>query len=324
MPRHLSIAELQSRYGPTDSQASPSVLRQLRRDPRQGARRLYGRLKRRADAQTRETRRIRDLLRIEDGIRRTGVTQIAGVDEVGIGPMAGPVVAAAVVFPPETKIDGVNDSKRLDPSAREALDQAIRAQARGIGIGVVEVAEVDRLNVYHAGLVAMRRAVEALPVTPEFVLVDARTIPGLPVAQQGITRGDSISFSIAAASIVAKVCRDSLMEGMDDRYPGYGFRKHKGYCSPEHQAAVRRLGPSPIHRRSFDFIRELTGEYDPRFYELKEELERLNSLRALELWKTRFERDRQYLSNRGARKLALLAARRHARMLAALQVVDCQ
>jgi ribonuclease HII len=258
--------------------------------------------------------RAKAMRRFETELWAAGVCRIAGVDEVGIGPMAGPVVAAAVVFPPGTAIDEIDDSKRLEPSVREALEREIRARASAIGLGVVDVPDVDRLNVYHAGLLAMRRAVDSLPVDPEHVLVDARTIPDLAVPQNSLTKGDTLSFSIAAASIVAKVCRDRMMADMDAVYPGYGFRSHKGYCSPAHQDAVGRLGPSPIHRRSFDFIRELTGEYDPAFYELREALARLETRGDLRTWETRFREARSRLSPRGVRKLHALAARRSRRM----------
>src|SRR5690606_8507810 len=194
---------------------------------------------------------------------------IAGVDEVGMGPLAGPVIAAAVVFPPHTDLDGIDDSKKLDPDQRLDADRRIRAIALGIGIGRVDVAEIDSINIYHAGLLAMRRAVESLPMRAQHVLVDARTIPGVDVPQNCFNKGDGINFSIAAASIIAKTHRDRLMDELAREHPGYGYERHKDYSTAEHQEAVRRLGPSPINRRSFTFIRELCGEYSPLFYDLK-------------------------------------------------------
>jgi ribonuclease HII len=180
-----------------------------------------------------------------------GLTRVAGVDEVGMGPLAGPVVAAAVVFAPETRLAGVADSKRLLPRARERMAAAIRARAVGVGVGVVEPRDIDRLNIYRAGLEAMRRAIAALPIPPEHVLVDARRIPRLAVAQTPYVHGDTFVYSIAAASIVAKVHRDAIMHRYDVEYPEYGFRRHVGYATREHLAALETFGPSPVHRRSF-------------------------------------------------------------------------
>jgi ribonuclease HII len=156
-----------------------------------------------------------------------------------------------VVLPDEVELPGLDDSKRLDARTRERLAAAIRAQA--IAVAVVEVgpAELDRLNVFHASLRAMQRAVEALAVRPDHVLVDARTIPGIGMPQTAIVHGDALDASIAAASIVAKVYRDALMRELDAFHPGYGFGHNAGYPTPEHLEALRRLGPSPVHRRSF-------------------------------------------------------------------------
>lgn len=190
-------------------------------------------------------------LRYERRLWVTGCTEVAGVDEAGVGPMAGPVVAAAVIFAPEKFIRGVHDSKQLVAEKREALFEPIRAGALAVGIGIAEVEEVDRINIFWATMSASRRAVAALGRTPEHVLVDGRDIPGLGLPQTHIVGGDRKSFCIAAASIIAKVTRDRMMLEFDARFPGYGLAQHKGYCTAEHLEAVRRLGPSPIHRRSF-------------------------------------------------------------------------
>jgi ribonuclease HII len=195
---------------------------------------------------------------------RVGLRHVAGVDEVGMGPLAGPVVAAAVVLPPETALEGVADSKVLPPSVRERLAAEIRRRALGIGIGVVEPEEIDRLNIYQAGLCALRRAVEALPMVPAFVLVDGREIPGLPIPQSAYPKGDSFVCSIAAASIVAKVHRDAIMRELDLRYPGYGFASHMGYSTRAHFAAIHERGPSPVHRRSFAPVRAAGRGVDPQ------------------------------------------------------------
>jgi ribonuclease HII len=183
---------------------------------------------------------------------RVRIAHVAGVDEVGMGPLAGPVVAAAVVFPPETWVDGVADSKQLTRAERERLDAAIRARALAIGIAACEPDEIDRLNIYHAAMKAKRAALDALrPLVPGFVLVDGREIPHLPIPQSAYPKGDGFVLSIAAASIVAKVHRDAIMRRLDDAYPGYGFGRHMGYATASHLHALREHGPSPIHRRSF-------------------------------------------------------------------------
>jgi ribonuclease HII len=181
-----------------------------------------------------------------------GLVHVAGVDEVGMGPLAGPVVAAAVVFAADARpLRGIADSKTLLAAAREEAAAAIRATALGVGLGVVEPEEIDRLNIYQAGLAAMRRAVAALPVAPEHVVVDARHIPELDVPQTRYVRGDAIVYSVAAASIVAKVHRDRVMHDFDLAYPKYGFARHVGYATREHLRALAQYGPTPLHRRSF-------------------------------------------------------------------------
>lgn len=186
-----------------------------------------------------------------------GFALVAGVDEVGMGPLAGPVVAAAVVLPADVSIDGVTDSKKVPKAKRETLADLIRASALGIGIGMVEVDEIDEINIYQAGLLAMRRAVEALPVVPNHLLIDSRRIPECAIQQTCVDDGDATVYSIAAASIVAKVHRDRLMRELDERYPGYGFAAHAGYATAAHLSALRSLGPSPVHRRSFAPVRAL-------------------------------------------------------------------
>jgi ribonuclease HII len=181
-----------------------------------------------------------------------GLVRVAGVDEVGMGPLAGPVVAAAVVFAAEAPtLRGIADSKLLPASARAVAAAAIRSTAIGIGLGVVEAEEIDRLNIYHAGLRAMRRAVAALPFLPDHVVVDARHIPDLDIPQTRYVRADAFVYSVAAASIIAKVHRDGLMQVFDTAYPAYGFARHVGYATREHLRALAEYGPTPLHRRSF-------------------------------------------------------------------------
>ncbi len=188
---------------------------------------------------------------VERLLWESGCVRVAGVDEVGMGPLAGPVVAAAVVFAPGRALSGIADSKQMTRLARERMVVKIRARAIGVGLGIVEPAEIDRLNIYQAGLKAMRLALEALPFEPDHVVVDARHIPGISVPQTRYGHGDAFVYSIAAASIVAKIHRDDLMRRLDEEYPQYGFRRHVGYATREHLAALRAFGPSPLHRRSF-------------------------------------------------------------------------
>lgn len=176
---------------------------------------------------------------------------IAGVDEVGRGPLAGPVIAAAVILDPARPIAGLADSKKLSPARRERLALSIRANALAWALGRAEVAEIDRLNIFQASLLAMRRAVEALPMTPDRVLVDGKHCPPLACPCTAIVKGDATVPAISAASILAKVTRDAELRELHDRYPRYDFARHKGYPTVVHREALRRFGPCPEHRRSF-------------------------------------------------------------------------
>ena len=176
---------------------------------------------------------------------------ICGVDEAGRGPLAGPVAAGAVVLPKDCRILYLNDSKKLSPKRREALFLEIKEKAVAWSVGLAAPARIDEINILQATYEAMREAVNGLSVKPQVLLNDAVTIPGLDMIQVPIVKGDAKSLSIAAASILAKVTRDHMMEEYDELYPGYGFRAHKGYGTAAHIEALRRLGPCPIHRRSF-------------------------------------------------------------------------
>jgi ribonuclease HII len=186
-----------------------------------------------------------------------GLRLVAGVDEVGRGPLAGPVVAAAVILDPARPIDGLADSKKLSEARREALAPIIRERALAWALGRAEVEEIDAINILQASLLAMRRAVLALPVAPEFALIDGNRCPELPCPAEAVVKGDSRVAAISAASIIAKVARDREMVELDGLYPGYGLAGHKGYPSPAHLAALERLGVTPIHRHSFAPVRRL-------------------------------------------------------------------
>jgi ribonuclease HII len=306
----LSIEEIRRRYLANGELVSAQVLTRLRRDSRQGAQRLYAVLKKRFERERGERQRLEAMRYFEKLLWKSGVRDIAGVDEVGVGPLAGPVVAAAVTFPPETEIAGVDDSKRLDPETRTALASEIRTRASGVGLGIASVEEIDTLNIYHASLLAMRRAVEALPRRPQHVLVDARTIPGVDIPQNMFNKGDGINFSIAAASIVAKTERDAMMVALDANYPGYGFAAHKGYSTPEHKEALLRLGPSAVHRMSYPVLHELQGEYSALFYALRNQLEAVRTRIALRDFESELGAQVDTLALQECRKLRLLVARR--------------
>lgn len=198
--------------------------------------------------------RLRRLLERERELWAAGFSRVAGVDECGMGPLAGPVVAAAVIFPPGRGLHGVNDSKQLTAAQREDRAAEIRSEALAWAVVRVEPEEIDRLNIYNAGLVAMRRALDGLPSPPDYVLLDGRRIADLPLPHEAVIGGDARCHAIAAASILAKTARDALMASYEATYPGYGFAEHKGYATSSHREALRRLGPSPIHRRSFTLL----------------------------------------------------------------------
>lgn len=223
----------------------------LEGDARSGARALAQALSKRAARLEAEAERLAKLLALRDQLAAAGRRCVAGVDEVGVGPLAGPVVAVAVVLPMRPKLPGLDDSKKLSAAARERVGAAVRAQAQALGIGEVWPEEIDRLNIYRASLEAMRRAVCALPVAADHLLVDARTVPEVAMPQTALLRGDGRDASIAAASIIAKVHRDAIMCQLDARYPGYGFARHKGYGTAQHLQALRLRGASAVHRHSF-------------------------------------------------------------------------
>jgi ribonuclease HII len=305
-----SIEQIRGKLLKGNQPVSAQLLKQLGRDPRQGVRKIYELAKKRYEKQRAERLRLQNMLNFERVLWKSGIESIAGVDEAGVGPLAGPVVAAAVVFPPGIEILGMDDSKRLDTEQRASMETTIRENAAAIGVGIADVGEIDRLNIYHAALLAMRRAVEALSLKPQHLRIDARTIPDVLVPQNSFYKGDGINFSIAAASIIAKTHRDRIMEELEKTYPGYGFAQHKGYSTPEHQSAIRDLGPCPVHRMSFPFIRELCGEFAELFYTLKQQLAEVDSPAALRIFETRLTDCWSELGEKEQRKIRLMLSRR--------------
>ena len=202
-------------------------------------------------------RRLANLDLFEQAALASG--RVCGIDEAGRGPLAGPVVAAAVILDPACRIDGLRDSKVLNPLRREELAARVRERAMAFAVAEASVEEIDALNILQATLLAMRRAVEALPVAPEYALVDGNQMPRLSIPGRAIVSGDALEPAISAASILAKTARDAMMRAFDAQHPGYGFSQHMGYGTPEHLDRLRRLGPCPLHRRSFAPVRGLGG-----------------------------------------------------------------
>jgi ribonuclease HII len=199
---------------------------------------------------------------LEEAARSRGALRIAGVDEVGRGPLFGPVVAAVVILAPGFQFNGLTDSKKLTEKKRNELDAEIRANAVCWAIAEVNAETIDRINIRQASLLAMRRAVEQLALGPDFLLIDGRDVIDWECQQQAVIHGDATSFSIAAASVLAKVYRDRMLIELDREYPGYGLARHKGYGSPAHIEALARLGPTPLHRKSFHPVAQALLEFD--------------------------------------------------------------
>ncbi len=257
--RRTPVPELQRLFVEEGRDLPAGGLTALKCDPRAGARAIAEKIEKRNHKAQAEGRRLTRLCAFEQPLWDQGILLVGGCDEVGMAPLAGPVIAAAVILRPGTRIKGVNDSKQLTPEERDALEPEIRAQAVAVGIGRAEVQEIDSFNIYRAGLLALKRAVLALDPQPQHLLVDARRLDGLSMPQQPIIKGDAKSITIGAASIVAKVHRDRLMATLDLEYPGYGFCNHKGYPTPDHLDALERLGASPLHRRSFAPVAKKLG-----------------------------------------------------------------
>ncbi|HEY3705336.1 MAG TPA: ribonuclease HII [Terracidiphilus sp.] len=209
--------------------------------------------------------------KLERAARKCGALRIAGLDEVGRGPMFGPVVAAAVILAPKCRLDGLNDSKKLSEKKRNQLDIEIRANAVAWAIAAIDVETINKINIRNASLLAMKRAVEHLALSPDYLLIDGLDTIDFACPQQAVVQGDGTSYSIAAASILAKVYRDRMIVELDSEYPGYGLASHKGYCSAEHMAALARLGPTPLHRKNWSPVAQTMLEF-PAMLELGLEL----------------------------------------------------
>ncbi len=252
-PAKLKIREIEE-YLEKNPVLTREIYSALMGDSRRGVRELLRKVEAKRLRGQKEQERLGKMLLLEEKYWGRGYKFVTGVDEAGRGPLAGPVVAAAVIFPRGILLEGVDDSKKLSVNRREELYPSIQALSLAVGVGVVEPADIDLLNIHQAGLKAFYLAVKDLKVEPDFVLSDAYRVPKITCPQLPLVRGDALSLSIAAASIIAKVTRDRIMDDLDGEYPQYGFIRNKGYPTREHREALKKYGPSPWHRHSFDLL----------------------------------------------------------------------
>lgn len=244
-----SISQIKEEFEQADAAQRAVLYEVYSSDDRAGVKKLVSAYRKKEEALQKERMRLEDMRSFEH--KYSTYSLICGIDEAGRGPLAGPVVAGAVILPKDCEILYLNDSKKLSPAKREALYEEIMEKAEAVGVGMASPARIDEINILQATYEAMREAVANLGVTPELLLNDAVTIPDVSIPQVPIIKGDAKSVSIAAASIIAKVTRDRLMVQYDEILTGYGFARHKGYGSKDHIEAIRRLGPTPIHRQTF-------------------------------------------------------------------------
>lgn len=232
------------------------VLKEIVEDPRKGVQQLLSSYTKRLERESRERLRVESMYEVESRFYKKGINYIAGIDEVGRGPLAGPVTVAAVILKPHWFAPGLNDSKKVTPEHREILSKKILEEAVDVSIVSLSPAEIDDYNIYQATMMAMYKAVKNLKVQPQAVIVDAMPLH-FPFPTVSLIHGDARSASVAAASIVAKVHRDHRMDEYDKQYPGYGFARNKGYGTAEHIDALRTLGITPIHRKSFEPVKSM-------------------------------------------------------------------
>lgn len=246
-----SISEIKNIYSKTEIKDLPDFIESLKNDDRKGVLNIINSANKKYNAYLQELERLKNISYYENQCRQNGYKLIAGIDEVGRGPLAGPVVTASVILRENDLIEGINDSKKLSAAKRESLYDIILNRAVAYAFGVVSSEEIDSINILQATYKAMRQALSSLSIKPDFVLADAVTIPGIDIKQQGIIKGDAKSISIGAASIIAKVYRDRMMDEYAKIYPEYGFEQNKGYGSQSHIEAIKKFGPCPIHRKTF-------------------------------------------------------------------------
>ena len=257
-----TIKEIKELLATVKDLDSPIFL-ELEKDNRSGVQKEISKRKKAIQAELDEDLRLESMLSYEKELYKQGLTLIAGVDEVGRGPLAGPVVAAAVILPKNCKIKGLNDSKKIPKKKHLEIFQAVQDQALSIGIGIMDNHVIDKVNIYEATKLAMKEAVSQLEPQPEHLLIDAMKLE-LPISQTSIIKGDANSLSIAAASIVAKVARDKIMANYDQEFPGYDFGQNAGYGTAKHLEGIDKHGITPIHRTSFEPIKTIVSETSKR------------------------------------------------------------
>lgn len=250
-----TIKEIKYRLAEVIDFSDPYWL-EVENDTRSGVQTAIKQRRKAIQADLDEDERLENMLRYEKELYLKGIDLIAGIDEVGRGPLAGPVVAAAVILPKNCKIKGLNDSKQIPKKKHEEIYEAVMAQATAVGIGIKDNQVIDEVNIYEATKLAMKEAVEQLAIQPQHLLIDAMVLD-LPIKQTKIIKGDATSLSIAAASIVAKVTRDRMMTDYDDKYPGYAFAKNAGYGTKDHLKGLDEQGITPIHRKTFEPIKSM-------------------------------------------------------------------
>ena len=250
-----TIKEIQQRLELVTDLADP-FLAEAANDQRSGVQKAIEKRKRAIQAELDEDLRLEQMLRYEKELYKAGYQAIAGIDEVGRGPLAGPVVAAAVILPPECKIKGLNDSKKIPKKKHQEIYQAVLDKALAVGVGLRDNDIIDQVNIYEATKLAMKEALSKLNLKPDYLLIDAMKLD-VDIPQESIIKGDANSLSIAAASIVAKVTRDKLMADYDKKFPGYDFAKNAGYGTRSHLQGLERSGVTPIHRKTFEPIKSM-------------------------------------------------------------------
>ena len=252
-----TIKEIKEELASITDLDSP-VFKELKKDPRSGVQKEIQKRKQAIQAEVDENLRLETMLAYEKDLYAQGTNLIAGVDEVGRGPLAGPVIAAAVILPQNCKIKGLNDSKKIPKKRHQEIFQAVQDQALAIGIGIIDNHMIDQVNIYEATKLAMKEAISQLQPQPEHLLIDAMKLE-LPISQTSIIKGDANSLSIAAASVIAKVTRDELMIGYDQEFPGYDFAQNAGYGTAKHLEGLKKYGVTLIHRTSFEPIKSLVS-----------------------------------------------------------------
>ncbi len=247
----MKVSEIKAAIISTPIEEKYLWLEALKNDSRQSINKMAFQVEKQIAGYEKEQDRLAKIVEFENQAKISGYKVIAGLDEAGRGPLIGPVVAASVVLPEDMDITGIDDSKKLSETQREALYERIISQAVAYGVGVASHEEIDMINILNATKLAMKRAIEAMTVSPDYLLIDAVKLNEISIAQESLIKGDSRSVSIAAASIIAKVTRDRMLKEMDKKYPMYGLASHKGYGTDQHYQAIRQYGILPEHRRSF-------------------------------------------------------------------------